>query len=332
MDRVPPDPWWPEPEATPGRAWLECLGSAVAAPSLLNTQPWRFHVDEHGVDVLADRSRAVESVDPRGRELAISVGAALFNLRVAVHAHGRQPIVTLLPRPGEPDLLARVDLGPAIRPDETVRALAQAIPERHTNRQPFDDTPVPSEVISSLARAAGAEGAGLSIADEIGRMLVLSVVRRAEVRFRADPRYRETLGRWTGRRTDSMDGVPPETFGPWSAPEELPLRDFGLARPDETRARGQFEREPTIMVLYTVDDTARQWVRAGQALQRVLLTATAQGLSSTPMTQPLELPELRERLADPRNGLIVAQVVLRIGYGPPAQAAPRRRLEDVLVA
>jgi nitroreductase len=331
MDQTDEDVWSEGSAKSPGSAWLECLGLAVLAPSLLNTQPWRFHVHAGGVDVFTDPGRQLEAVDPRGREMVLSVAAAIFNLRVAMLAHGRQPLVAALPEPEQADLLARVTLGPPVEPDQTVRSLAQAVSQRRTSRQPFADAAVPAEALADLAAAAQAEGGGLAVADDIGRMLVLGLVRRAEQKLRADPNYPAVLARWTGREAGAYEGVSPEEFGPWSAVEELPLRDFGLVHPSKGRQPARFESKPTIAVLYTTGDTAHHWLQAGQALERVLLTATVRGLSATPLTQPLEIPELRERLSDPRDGRIVPQVVLRLGYGPAATPSRRRPLSDVLI-
>jgi nitroreductase len=118
-------------------------------------------------------------------------------------------------------------------------------------------------------------------------------------------------------------------FGPWDALETLPLRDFGLTRPTEPRRTARFEADPTMVVLSTAADGPEQWLRAGQALERVLLTATVRGLASTPMTQPLEIPELRE-LASAGPGGGVPQVILRIGYGPACPTSARRPIRDVL--
>jgi hypothetical protein len=263
--------------------------------------------------------------------MVLGVAAAIFNLRVAMLAHGRQPLVAALPEPTQTNLVARVTLGPSVQPDRMMRALAQAIPERHTSRLPFADTIVPTDVLAGLADAAHVEGCGLAEADDIGRMLVLGLVRRAEQKLRAESSYRAALARWTGPAVGAREGVSSEEFGPWDALEEMPIRDLGLVHPGANRQRTHFESKPTITVLYTNGDTAHEWLQAGQALQRVLLTATVHGLSATPLTQPLEIPELRDRLNDPRDGRIVPQIVLRLGYGPPAPPSRRRPLNDVLV-
>jgi nitroreductase len=310
---------------------LSCVQAAVAAPSLHNSQPWRFRIRKGGVDVYADRTRQLEVIDPSGRELLISVGAAVFNLRVAIRQQGWVPVVRTWPDPGESDLVARVRPGPSAAPDPAVDALAAAIPRRHTNRRPFGRVVVPAAILEELAQAAAMEGAALSIAGAVGRTAILSLVRTAEQRLRAQGRYRAELTDWTRPAHGRRDGVPPQAFGPWAALETLPLRDYGLTQPQLQRRDEPFEPYPTILVLSTSGDTPGQWVRAGQALQRVLLVATVHDLAATPMSQPLEIPALRELVTDTRTGRW-AQVIMRVGYGQPTAVTPRRPLSEVLHA
>ncbi len=311
-------------------ALLTCVHAAVAAPSLHNSQPWRFRIRAGGVDVYADRARQLEVIDPSGRELLISVGAAVFNLRVAIRQHGRVPVWRAWPDPGEPDLVARIRPGPAAPPHPVVDALAAAIPRRHTNRRPFDRVVIPAAILEELADAATVEAATLSAAHAVARTAILSLVRTAEQRLRAQGRYRAELTNWTLPAPGRRDGIPPQAFGPWAALETLPLRDFGLTQPQLHRRHERFEPYPTILVLCTHGDTADEWVRAGQALQRVLLLATVHGLAATPMSQPLEIPALRDLISDTGTGRW-AQVILRVGYGQPAAATPRRPLTEVLM-
>jgi nitroreductase len=312
-------------------ALLACLDSAVAAPSVHNSQPWRFRIRGGGVDVFADRTRQLAVIDPLGRELLISVGAAILNLRIAVLARGRLPVLQLLPPGSEPDLVARVVPGPAAAPDPTVRALAGAIPRRRTSRLPFHRASVPDEVIAELVGAASAEGATLRVADPPGRAAILGLVRTAEEWQRAESGYRAELTEWTLPVPGRRDGVPAQAFGPRDPDDEVPpVRDFGLTQPQRRRRQAHFEPDPTVAVLDTVGDRPADWLRAGQALERVLLTATVRGLAATPMTQPLESPELRPLLTDVRAGRF-AQVILRLGYAPPAAPVPRRPLDEVLI-
>ena len=308
-----------------------CLRAAIAAPSIHNSQPWRFALRPGGVDVFADHGRRLGVVDPRGRELLISVGAALLNLRVAVLAHGRVPVTRLLPDPGRPELMASVRLGPPIVADRTVRALADAIPLRHTNRRPFTRVTVPSGVLDELAAAARVEGGVLTVADDLARDQLLGLVRSADRLLRRDCGYRHELDAWTSADPRRGDGVPRNAFGPWDALETLPLRDFALTWPIEPRRAAHFEAHPTLVVLATAADTPEQWLRAGQALERVLLTATVRGLATTPMSQPLEVPRIRELLTDRAAGTC-PQIILRVGYGPASAGSPRRPLDDVVIA
>jgi nitroreductase len=307
-----------------------CLDAAIAAPSVHNTQPWRFRLRPNHIDVLLDPERRLAAIDPDGREAWISVGAALLNLRIAILAAGRVPLTLLQPSRDEPDLLATVTLGGVHRPDATVRALASAIGQRRTNRRPFRDLEVRDEVIDQLAAAASAEGATLAVADPAGRSGLLSLVRAAHNRQQHDPDYLAELSRWTEVGTGRRDGVPASSFGPTDERHVLPIRDFGITHTDTPRRHAHFESAPTLVAIYTAGDAPPHWLRAGQAMERVLLTATVRGVSNTPMTAPTETPELRELLSsteDPR----VAQVILRLGYGDPCPATPRRPLTDVVM-
>jgi nitroreductase len=322
------------PRAAPLRGLTEaaltgCVRAGVAAPSIHNSQPWRFRIHDGGIDVLADRSRQLTVIDPSGRELLVSVGAALFNVRLAIHQQGRAPALRLFPDPAEPALIARIVPAASVRPDASLSALAAAIPQRHTNRRPFTRAVIPAWILEDLTAAATREGATLRVADAVRRGAILSLVRTAERRLRAQGIYRAELTEWTRAAPGRRDGVPPRAFGPCDMLEALPLRDFGLTEPRLERRGEQFEPYPTIVVLSTEGDTERQWLRAGQALQRVLLAATVHHLAATPLTQPLEIPELRRELTDTTADQW-AQVILRLGYGEPTTRTPRRPLADVL--
>jgi nitroreductase len=311
------------------QALTRCVRAAILAPSLHNSQPWRFRITDDGVEMFADRARRLEVLDPSGRELLISVGAALFTLRVAIRREGRIPAVTLLPDPARPDLIATVRPGEAAEPSAALLGLAGAITRRHTNRRPFQPFVVPADVVEELQTAAEHEGAALHVANHAVRTMVAGLGRVAEERLRASGGYHAELERWTRPVAGRRDGIPPTAFGPWDALERLPVRDFGLVHPQPWQHAEQFEPYPTIAVLTTTGDEPADWVRAGQALQRVLLTATRRHLATTPISQPVEIPAIREQLSDVRGGRW-AQMVIRLGYGVPAAATPRRPLADIL--
>jgi nitroreductase len=310
----------------------ECLLAAIAAPSIHNTQPWLFRVDGARVDVLVDPSRQLRTLDPQGREMLVSVGAAIFNLRIALRARGRRPHVRLAPDPRQPYLAARITTDETAAESDAARVLAEAIPRRHTNRRPFLDEPLPAHVTADLGQAAAAENGTLHFADSRLRDAVLSLTRTAENRMRGNRHYQAELARWTGAaETGRRDGVSRASQGPRDVNRALPLRDLAAAHHSGSSVVA-FESDPTIALLFTVDDSPADWLRAGGALQRVLLTATVHGLAATPLTQLTEIPRLRELLTDTLTGRAV-QTVLRVGYPTvPALPSPRRPLRDVLVA
>jgi nitroreductase len=309
----------------PSRAILtDCVRSAITAPSLHNSQPWMFRVEPPTVGVYSDPDRRLPVVDPDGREQLISVGAAVFTLRLAVRRAGYDVDCDLLPDPGDPTLVARVTAGRPLRADEATEALAAAIPFRHTNRWPFARVAVPADVIERLRAAARHEGAELTVADPTGRDAVLGLARAADRWLRERPHYAEEISRWSGRGV-RHHGVPVWAAGPWDALEVMPVRDFAGLTP-LPRPREPFEPHSTVMILTTDGDTPRDWLVAGQAMQRVLLTATWMGLATTPISQPVEAPEIRKRLTRKP-----AQMVLRVGYGKITGRTPRRPLNDVLL-
>jgi nitroreductase len=307
-------------------ALTECVQAAIAAPSIYNSQPWRFRIRDGGIDVFVDWSRQLQVIDASGRELILSVGAALYNLRLAMRVHGHTPVLRPWPDPDDPDLAARVVPGPPAPPDAAASALAAAIPARHTNRRPFAREALPAMVIAPLVAAARTEGATLHVAAPVERSAILSLVRTARERLRAQGIYRAEMPRVTRVR---RGGLVPQAFGPWDAMEALPMRDIGLNLPQLERSDEHADPLATFAVLSTDADTAEDWLQGGQALEKVLLLATLHGVAATPMSQPLEVPSLRELFIGGGSGRW-PQVLLRLGYAQPTTPSPRRPLGEVL--
>ena len=254
-----------------------------------NTQPWRFRVTGAGriIELRADPARQLPYGDPDGRAAHIACGAALFNLRLAAAAAGLRADARLLPDPGEPLLLATVRLAGTHRPEPAERELHAAIEERHTNRQPFSSRPVPPGVLAELAEAASLEHATLHILDRDEAVRVLNLAADAERAQLADPAYRAELARWAGGQRD-LDGIPDSALGPRSPDSPTPVRDFTPGPRTQPARYAWFENTPQLAVLSTRTGRRADWLRAGQALQHVLLTATARGIATCPLTQPLE--------------------------------------------
>ncbi|MGV9759704.1 Acg family FMN-binding oxidoreductase [Streptomyces tricolor] len=312
------------------------VADAATAPSLHNAQPWAFrYLRDIGVlRLYADFERALPRTDPDNRGLHLGCGAALLNLRVAAAAAGLAPLVRLLPDPACPELLAEVHLCGTGPPDGALARLSPAIRRRHSSRLPFRDEAVPAAVLEKLREAAGAEGAQLFFPGAWHVQSLLELVRDAEGREARDPEVRGETEQWT--RTDppggdvAADGVSGEAFGPRQRGTLAPVRDFAAGRPVPGRGWAAFEKNPHIALLGTVHDGPVDWLRAGQALERVLLHVTTEGLVASVTSQPLEWPETRWAVRDPASSMAHVQMVIRLGHGPEGPASPRRPVAELL--
>jgi nitroreductase len=303
------------------------IGAAVLAPSTHNTQPWRFRCTPAGIELHADPDRALPAADADQRELLLSCGAALFNLRTTIHALGTHPATTLLPRRDDPTLLALVRPFAARRPDPRLVHLADAIPRRHTNRTPFETAVIPASVVAELRHAAEVEQAWLPRLAAPQLESLRELVHKGHQVQISDPAFLAEWRYWTARAPGSRDGVPEYAAG--ATPSDNSgwvLRDFGTRRRDRAD-----HSEPLVVVIGSFTDTRTDRLRAGQAMQRVLLTATAAGLDASFISQPVEVPAVRTELRQLLGGGLWPQIVLRVGRGAPAPWTPRRSLEDVLI-
>ncbi|MFE3165244.1 Acg family FMN-binding oxidoreductase [Streptomyces sp. NPDC059224] len=309
---------------------------AVAAPSEHNAQPWRFrYLRDTGVlRLYADLARTLPHTDPEHRGLHVSCGAALLNLRAAAAAAALAPLVRLLPDPERPDLLAEVRLCGSGPPDAALARLRPLVGRRHSSRLPFRDEEIPSATRAVLCEAADAEGAQLVFPGGWHVRSILELVRDAEEWEAMDAGVRGETARWAHAEpsgtTVPSDGIPAEAFGPARRGGDAPVRDFAAGRPMPDRPRASFEKKPNIALLGTARDGPADWLRAGQALERVLLRATADGLVASVTSQPLEWPDLRWAARDPLSAMGHVQMVLRLGHGPEGRPSPRRPLDEVL--
>jgi nitroreductase len=304
------------------------LYAATRAPSVHNTQPWRFDVSPPHVELHLDRERVLPVADPDGREALLSCGAALLNLVVALQASDRGVVTDFLPDPARPDLLARVRVGGYRLASPELRSLATAIGRRATNRRPFYERPVPLTHRRVLTGAAQVAGAHLVLLDTPKRLETFAgLLRRADHLQEENPAFQTELRAWTTGEAARPDGVPHAAGGPRPVGGTLlKLRSYpGPAR----RGEREFEQEPLVAVLSSPGDTVLDRLRAGLAMQRVLLSATAAGLSASFLSQPIEIPYIRAALRDLLGGPHHPQTVLRIGYGHPPAPTPRRPVADV---
>ncbi|MBO0848130.1 MAG: nitroreductase family protein [Pseudonocardia sp.] len=307
------------------------LTAATAAPSLHNSQPWRFRCTPSAFEVRADLSRAVPIADPDHRELVLACGAALFNLRMAIRALGVYPDAQLYPDPNRPSLLATVRPQGTRRATPAERRLVDAIHRRRTNRRQFTDALITEPVRNELRSAAEMERSWLAVLAPAQLPPMRQLVARAHDIQQRDAAFVAEWAWWTAREQDAEDGVPLRSAGPLPEPQDTwVLRDFSAGRGRERVAGKDFEAAPLIAVVGSFHDLPLARLQAGQAMQRVLLTATLNGLSTSFLSQVVEVPQTRKQLRELIGGGLWPQTVLRIGYGSPVPRTPRRKIGDVV--
>jgi len=312
------------------------VGQAILAPSSHNTQPWRFHIDGTTVELWADRTRALPHVDPADRELIISCGAALHCLRVSLRRFGYEPIAEVLCEPSRPDLLARVTLGARVVPSDMDIELCEAIGRRRTNRAPYQTQPVPLDTVIELRGAAEIGSAFITmVQDQPRRHELAELIAEGDRVQWHDPGFRRELAEWLrSNRHGVTDGMPGYSLGLSDVAatfSPLLVRTFDRGDGQAARDRELAEGAPLLAVLGTTGDAPRDWIVAGEALSRVLLTATVHGLATSFLNQPVEVPELRAKLRELIGIDGAPQLIVRLGYPTTeVRLAPRRALEDVL--
>ncbi|MEN4479723.1 Acg family FMN-binding oxidoreductase [Mycolicibacterium cosmeticum] len=306
------------------------LSLATRAPSVHNSQPWRWRVGPHSVHLFAERSLQLEHTDPDGRDLLVSCGIALNHCAVALAALGWQAKIHRLPNPEEPDHLASLELhrGPA---GEMDISLASAIPRRRTDRRHFSAWPVPPGHVAMMGARAARMGVTMRRLDPDDDFRAL--LEWARRRHGEDAGYLSELAAWSGRY-GAVAGVPARNTPAPDLDAQVPGRIFAgtaLSQPEDSTAA---DDHGVLLALGTAADDAVARLRAGEATSQILLTATSMGLASCIFTEPLELTETRDQLqARVFGNSHFPQVLLRIGWLPPnadpLPATPRRALSDV---
>lgn len=305
--------------------------AASLAPSSHNTQPWLFRIDGRTIDLLADRTRALPVNDPQDRELTISCGCALFNLRVAAAAAGFEAEVALLPDASDVDLLARVVLKPAAATQGIVE-LAAEMSERRTCRERFALAAVDPKALRALADAATHEGATLTVLDEPAqRNAAAALVAEGDAMQWADPSWRRELAAWMHprRRGDGLALLPSLAI----PAAQVVVRTFDMGQGVGAKDRQLADESPVLAVLASTGDATCDWLITGQALQRLLLAGVQHGLQASYLNQPVQVAALRGRLQQISGCPGHAQLLLRMGT--PLQTVPaaaRRPLADILTA
>ncbi|GAA4592229.1 NAD(P)H nitroreductase [Planotetraspora phitsanulokensis] len=311
------------------------IEAAVWAPSVHNTQPWSFALSGDEISLRADTDRKLQVADPTGRQMLISCGAALFNVRITLSALGYEPAVRVLPDPDRPSLLATVRPRSGVRTDEAC-VLHAEIPRRRTHRAGFSALPVSDPVIGTLAADASAEGAELVLVRTESTMRVLAALTSAAQEIEAQNRaFALEILRWARPPGSSRsDGIPARSYPTAqrrTRPEHFAQRDY--AQGNRWGSEDDVPLSSTtglVAVLTTTGDSNEDWLVAGQALQRMLLHASAYGLSAAFHTQALEMHDLREFIRWHVCGGAFPQMIMRLGVALEDAGSVRRPASEVL--
>jgi len=319
---------------------------AARAPSVHNTQPWRFKVGERAIELYADARRQLGE-DRAGREMLISCGAALYGLRLGIRSLGYQPEMDTLgyrpeagsfPPRARQRPLARVRLGRAAPMTSEERKLLQAVPHRHTHRGPFEPVPLPAGLLTRLQDDVTAEGAMLAVIDTEAAQQKLAAIlgtwsRRQDL-YPMSPaaiQSRAEAAQWThDARSLASDGVPAHAFPAAPARQAgwLPQRDFDLGRGWGLLPSGGSPAQVTA-ILVTSGDHEEDWLRAGQALQRLLLRAASRWVFANLQTEPLQAPATRSLIQYSLALPGWPQMLLQLGAARTTHPTARRPTADL---
>ncbi|GAA1762580.1 Acg family FMN-binding oxidoreductase [Luedemannella helvata] len=308
------------------------VAAALRAPSVLNTQPWRWRLSGSTLELYRDPSRQLHVLDPDGRLAVLSCGAALHHARVSLAAARRRALAERFPDPAAMDLLARLTVAPGTYTDQREIAMAHAIQQRRTDRRLIAHARyLGEEQLAPLSAAATGEGVTLHRVTPGQRHLAAVAADRAQRIQDANGAYAREIANWTRHRSAGSGVDAASMVAPVQRP--VPLRD--LSGGGETGLHSGFGDDDyaEYLILATRDDTALDWLRAGEAASAVWLTATVGGLAMSAISEVIEVPEARVVLSGLLDQPHFPQLVLRTGlqgHPSPAPASSRRALRDVL--
>lgn len=334
-------------EGSPKEKLEFLLRYAILAPSSHNSQPWEFHIGDSEIDIFADKDRWLKVADADQRELYISVGCALENLLIAAEHFGYAHQEEHFPE-GEDSLVALVKLTPQGKIEkQRDPVLFEQIPKRYTNHNLYETRKIPKAEMAQLHACiyeegfwifSTNEGPYILFTEEELRRRIDELITRADAIQLTDRAYTKELGFWFGQ------GV----FGtPWLMAKigQLALTYLNISKGQTKKDSEMLLSAPALVALASAADDRKSQVMAGQIFERIALTVTNLGMVIHPMSQILEVPEikveLRELLEVPKVKAEVAklwpeenvfpQQAFRLGYAEPEKEhTPRRSLEEVL--
>lgn len=302
------------------------------APSIHNSQPWRWRISAAGLDLYLEHSRRLGITDPDGRLAILSCGAALHHATVALAAEGWHTDIGRLSDPADPDHLARLDLaGPVPISPDAMRHV-QTIQLRHTDRRPTTRTPIAGAELDAVIAAAQTHGAWLHVLSRDAILELAAAVSYAQRTEAAEEAWQAELGYWTGGTRPTGSGIPDTAIPQTPTQTTVPGRDFG--HPGSLPISAEHDTAATFAILYGEQDLPADWLRAGEAMSAAWLTATELGISVLPLSATVEVAATRATLRRLLSGTGEPYLVLRLGHADPDHPAaphtPRLPAEQII--
>ncbi|WP_200215876.1 Acg family FMN-binding oxidoreductase [Micromonospora coerulea] len=300
-------------------ALTQAAATAGLAPSVHNSQPWRWTVLPDALELRMVHEPQLAATDPENRLVTLSCGLALHHARVALAAEGWAAQVERLPDPGQLELLARLGRFQQTAADADATRLVQCMRIRQTDRRPVSDERVPDATLDEIVKAAGAQGARLQLLGSDQVVELAAVAAKAAVVAAEEPELREELAYWTSRAGTGV-GLPPEVLPEQPPQTTVPGRDFG--HPGTLPIGPGHDRAAVYGILWYTEDEPDSWLRAGEGLSAAWLTATRLGVSMVPLSGVVETDGTRQTLRQMLAGLGFPYLAMRLGIADRANAGP----------
>ncbi len=312
----------------------ELIRYATLAASGHNTQPWKFTLlpNVSVIEIHPDYARRLPSVDPSDRELWISLGCALENLRIAALAAGLSPTITY---PDTTDFIS-VQLSQDSRQKSP---LFDAIPLRQNTRSEYDGQSLKSRERELIEAIEGEPGITLHfLFDPPGLGQLQELVSLGNLSQFADKAFLKELTSWIRfnkrEALASLDGL----YAPCSGSPQVP-RWLGRLFIESTTPQKQAASDAKkllsssgAVVVSSANESKSDWVRTGQVYERLALTLTSRGLKSAFLNQPIEVPDVRTQLQSTLGlGSAQPQLLVRFGFAESLSRSLRRPVEQVLL-
>lgn len=308
---------------------------ACRAPSLHNSQPWRWVADGTRLHLWADPRHAMHATDHTGRELILSCGAVLDHLRVAMAAAGWESVTERFPTEGRPDHLASVGFLPVENVTAQCRLRADAILQRRTDRLPLGAPTAWPTLHSTLSRAVTPYDVSLDVVDDDERPRLAEASRLTEQLRRSDTSYLTELRWWTSPFESNADHVPESALVSSSEAARVDIaRAFPPAGGGRRRAAIEADHSKIVVLSTHDDDAPVEVLRCGEALSAVLLECTLAGMATCTLTHMTEMPLSRDIIRQITGGSGQPQLLIRVGRSPAkdphAKPTARRPVTEVL--